>query len=185
MLPTIAVCDVGFFITRKEDFVVNELVDTDRSCSEDLNRRGLDQAFTDRQFGPAAKVWEPRALRVLVIEDDADTAESMARLVKLWGHDVRQEASAQAGLNEAFSYRPDFVLLDIGMPTTDGCSVARQLRLDPRLQGCFIVAITGYGDAEQRRRCYAAGINVFLVKPVDHVVLERLLNLEGGLVVDP
>lgn len=157
-----------------------ELSEQQRSCPEDENRRHLEQAFAERQVGPAPTAWEPRSLRVLVIEDDADTAECMTRLVSLWGHDVRQANSAQAGLKEAFVYRPDFVLLDIGMPTMDGCAVARQLRLDPRLQGCFIVAITGYGDAEQRRRCYEAGINVFLVKPVDHVVLETLLNLESG-----
>jgi CheY-like chemotaxis protein len=163
---------------------VNELAQQQRSCSEDINRRRLDRAFAERQFGPAAKAWEPRSLRVLVIEDDADTAESMARLVKLWGHDVRQATSSQAGLKEAFAYRPDFVLLDIGLPTMDGCSLARQLRLEPRLQGCFIVAITGYGDVEQRRRSYDAGINIFLVKPVDPQFLETLLNLESENVAE-
>ena len=162
--------------------VMIELAQKQRSCPENVNRDHLDHAFAERQYGPAAKAWEPRALRVLVIEDDADTAECMARLVRLWGHDVRQATAAQSGLKEAFAFRPDFVLLDIGMPTMDGCALARQLRLDSRLQGCFIVAITGFGDAEQRRRCYDAGINVFLVKPVDYVVLETLLNLENDQV---
>jgi CheY-like chemotaxis protein len=161
---------------------MSDLAQKQRSCPEDVNREHLAHAFAERQFGPAPKAWEPRALRVLVIEDDPDTAECMARLVKLWGHDVRQANAAQTGLEIAFAFRPDFVLLDIGMPTMDGCSLARQMRLDPRLQGCFIVAITGYGDAELRAQCYEAGINVFLVKPVDHVVLETLLNLEGDLV---
>jgi CheY-like chemotaxis protein len=161
---------------------VIELAQTQRSCTEDANRTQLDQAFAERQFGPAAKSWEPRSLRVLVIEDDADTAESMSRLIRLWGHDVRQATSARAGLDEAFAYRPDFVLLDIGLPTMDGCALARQLRLDRRLQGCFIVAITGYGDAEQRRRSYEAGINLFLVKPVDPHFLETILNLEADQV---
>ena len=160
-------------------FLVNELTQVQRSCSENINRHQLDQAFADRQYGPAANVWEPRKLRVLVIEDDSDTAESMARLIGLWGHDVRRATSARAGLNEAFTYRPDFVLLDIGMPIMDGCSLARQMRLDPRLRGCCIVAITGYGGAEQRRRAYDAGINLFLVKPVDPLMLEKLLNLES------
>jgi DNA-binding response OmpR family regulator len=155
------------------------LENAQRSCSEDANRRQLDQAFAARQFGPAARVWEPRSLRVLVIEDEADTAESMARLIRLWGHDVRQATDARAGLSEALAYRPDFVLLNIGMPTMDGCALARQLRLEPRLLGCFIVAITGFGDEEQRRRSYDAGINLFLVKPVDAHVLETLLNLES------
>src|SRR5688572_20348539 len=98
-----------------------------RSCTEDINRRQLEQAFALRQFGPAVKAWEPRPLRVLVIEDDTDTAECMARLIKLWGHDVRQANTAQGGLDEALAYRPDFVLLDIGLPGIDGCAVARQL----------------------------------------------------------
>jgi CheY-like chemotaxis protein len=159
-----------------------ELAQKQRSCPEDINRHHLEHAFAERQNGPAATPWEPRALRVLVIEDDADTADCMTRLVRLWGHDVRQATTAQAGLKEAFAYRPDFVLLDIGMPMMDGCTLARQLRLEPRLRGCFIVAITGYGDAEQRRRCYDAGINVFLVKPVDDAFLETLLNLEADQV---
>ena len=150
-----------------------------RSCSEDMNRGRLRQAFAERQFEPAPKSWEPRSLRVLVIEDDVDTAESMSRLVRLWGHDVRQANAPQAGLEEALAYHPDFVLLDIAMPGMDGCALARQLRVNPRLQGCFIVAITGFGDAEQRRRCYEAGVNVFLVKPVDPAFLEALLNLQG------
>jgi CheY-like chemotaxis protein len=150
-----------------------------RSCSEDTNRRRLHEAVEARQQRPAATAWEPRSLRVLVIEDDRDAAESMAQLVRLWGHDVRQANSAQAGLEEAFAYRPDFVLLDIAMPIMDGYALARQLRLHSRLQGCFIVAITGYGDDEQRRRSYESGINLFLVKPVDPIVLEKLLQLEG------
>jgi CheY-like chemotaxis protein len=151
-----------------------------RSCSEDTNRRALDHAFAERQFGPAAKVWEPRPLRILVIDDDVDTAESLARLVRLWGHEVRHASTSQAGLDEACGFRPDFVLLDISMPTMDGCAVARQLRLKPHLQGCFIVAITGFGDPELRREACDAGINVFLIKPVDYAVLETLLNLEGN-----
>ena len=165
-----------------KDPPVVDLAQTQRSCPEDVNRRQLEHAFAERQYGPAPKAWEPRPLRVLVVEDDSDTAECMARLVRLWGHEVRQANTAQAGLEEALAFRPDFVLLDIGLPMMDGCEVARKLRLEPRLQGCFIVAITGLGDAEQRRRCYDAGVNVFLVKPVDHVVLETLLNLEDDQV---
>jgi len=160
-------------------------VEEKRTCSEDTNRRRLHEAVEARQQTPAAEPWEPRSLRVLVIEDDPDAAECMARLVTLWGHDVRQANSAQAGLEEAFAYRPDFVLLDIAMPVMDGYALARQLRADARLRGTFIVAITGYGDDEQRRRSYESGINLFLVKPVDPVVLEKLLQLEGDYVNRP
>jgi CheY-like chemotaxis protein len=157
---------------------VIEQLHQQRTCPEEFNRRHLEHAFTDRQFGPAPKAWEPRRLRVLVIEDDVDTAESMSRLVKLWGHDVQQATAARAGLELARAFRPDFVLLDIAMPGMDGCTVARRLHEERQLQGCCIVAITGYGDAEQRHRCSDAGVDEFLVKPVDLKVLQSLLNLQ-------
>jgi CheY-like chemotaxis protein len=116
-------CNVGFVISRLKVSFVIELAHNQRSCPEEINRHHLEHAFAQRQYGPAATAWEPRALRVLVIEDDADTAECMARLVRLWGHDVRQATTARTGLEEAFAFRPDFVLLDIGMPTMDGCSL--------------------------------------------------------------
>src|SRR6478672_10879665 len=106
-----------------------------RACSEETNRRRLSEALATRQAGPPAEAWEPRPLRVLIVEDDSDTAESMSRLVRLWGHDVRQANNAQAGLEEASLFRPDFVLLDIALPGMDGHALARQLRLDPRLRG--------------------------------------------------
>jgi len=152
-------------------------VNKQRTCSEDVNRHHLDHAFTDRQFGPAPEAWEPRPLRVLVIEDDADTADSLSRLVKLWGHDVHQATTAKAGVDLALTYHPDFVLLDIAMPGMDGCAVAQRLHSDPHLQGCCIGAMTGSGDAEQQQRCAEAGIDQFLVKPVDLDTLESVLNL--------
>jgi len=147
--------------------------------SEEMNRTTLRQALTEREQRPRAIPWEPRSLRVLVIDDDQDTAEATARLIRLWGHDVRKATSAKAGLEEAVAYRPDFLLLDIGMPMMDGCELARQLRSDAGLKGCFIAVITGYGSAQQRRHCREAGVDLFLVKPVDPTILESLLTLEG------
>lgn len=148
--------------------------------SEEMNRTTLRQALAEREQRPGAMAWEPRSLRVLVIDDDQDTAEATSRLIRLWGHDARNATSAQAGLEEAIAYRPDFLLLDIGMPMMDGCELARQLRLDARLQGCFIAVVTGYGSDQQRRHCREAGVDLFLVKPVDPTILESLLTLEGG-----
>jgi len=153
-------------------------LDEQNSGLEDIYQSSLRQAVAARQHNPAAVAWEPRSLRVLVIDDNRDTAEATARLVRLLGHDVRQANGGYAGIAEAAAYRPDFLLLDIKMPSMDGCEAAIQLRLDSRFQGCFIVAITGHGDDEQRRRCQEAGIDLFLVKPVDPVVLESLLALE-------
>jgi len=107
-----------------------------------------------------------------------DTAESMSRLVKLWGHDVQQATAAKTGLDLARTFRPDFILLDIAMPGMDGCFVARQLHEERQLLGCCIVAVTGYGDPEHRHQCYEAGIDDFLVKPVDLARLQSLLTLQ-------
>jgi len=147
--------------------------------SDEMNRTTLGQALAAREQRPRELAWEPRPLRVLVIDDEQDTAEATSRLIRLWGHDVRKATSAKAGLEEAVAYRPDFLLLDIGMPMMDGCELARQLRSDARLRGCFIAVITGYGSAQQRRRCQEAGVDLFLVKPVNPTILEFLLALEG------
>ena len=143
------------------------------------NRSNLRQAIAVRQLQPGTIGREPRLLRVLVIDDDRDTAESTSRLIKLWGHDVRHANTAQAGLEAAVAFRPDFLLLDIAMPHMDGCDIAREVRSTKSLRGCFIVAISGYGNSDQRRRCREAGVDIFLVKPVNLEVLESLLMLES------
>ena len=155
------------------------------SGSEATNRRDLRQAVATRIGRKRDESLPPRLLRVLVIDDDRDTAEGVSRLVKHWGHQVHQVDSAQAGLEVAVAYRPDLLLLDISMPIMDGCEMACLIRLDSRLDGCFIVAVTGYADDEQRTRCFEAGVDLFLVKPVDPVVLESLLDLEGNYVKRP
>jgi two-component system, chemotaxis family, CheB/CheR fusion protein len=123
-----------------------------------------------------------RLLRVLVIDNDPDTVDAESRLARLWGHEVRQAYSGQDGLEIAIAFRPDLLLLDIGMPTMDGCDMARRLRLDSRLHHCFIVAVTGFADEVSRDQCSAAGIDLLLIKPVDSVILESLLALEGDYV---
>jgi CheY-like chemotaxis protein len=161
---------------------MSETNEQQASGSAAMNQRDLRQVIAGRTGRKRDELLSPRLLRVLVIDDDRDTSESISRLVKLWGHQVHQVNSAQAGLEVAVAYRPDLLLLDISMPIMDGCEMARQLRLDPRLDGCFIVAITGYGDEEQRTRCRKAGVDLLLVKPVDSLVLESLLALEGNYV---
>jgi DNA-binding response OmpR family regulator len=123
-----------------------------------------------------------RLLRVLVIDDDRETTDSLSRLARDWGNEVRWAYDAEVGLKLAAVFQPDLLLLDIAMPQVDGCELAGKLRADARLKECFMIAVTGRGDEAHRRRCQEAGIDLVLVKPVDPLILESLLTLESEYV---
>ena len=161
---------------------MNESDDQPFDTSANTNRRRLLEAVATLGNRKHVVASAKRRLRVLLIDDDPDTVEAFSLLAGLWGHDVQKAISAQEGLVIAAAYRPDLLLVDVGMPVMDGCQMARLVRLDSRLQGCFIVAITGHGDEEQRRRCCEAGIDLLLVKPVDASLLKSLLALETDYV---
>jgi len=116
-----------------------------------------------------------RSLRVLVVEDNIDAAESLATLLKLWNHDVHVVHDGRSALEEARLQQPEVVLLDIGLPGLDGYQVARRLREELGLDHTLLVAMTGYGQPEDRRRSQEAGIHHHFVKPVEPVVLRNLL----------
>ena len=114
-------------------------------------------------------------LRVLVVEDDADTAETTAYLLAAAGHSVCVARNGPAALLEAQADPPDVVLLDLAMPKMDGCEVARRIRamgLNPRP---LLVAVTGYGAAQDHERTSSAGFDAHLVKPADPELLLKLL----------
>jgi CheY-like chemotaxis protein len=102
--------------------------------------------------GPLPLSGEKKPARVLVIDDSVDTARGMARLLKLLGHEVAVAYSGPEGIEEAKKYRPEFVLLDIGLPGMDGYEVAAHLRRDECCRDAVIIAISGYGQDEDRRR---------------------------------
>jgi PAS domain S-box-containing protein len=114
--------------------------------------------------------------RVLVVDDNVDSAESLAVLLRLYGHDVRLAHDGEAALEEARSFRPDVMFLDIDLPKMDGYEVAQRLRLEPTMGGLTLVAMTGYGQEEERRRTREAGFHSHLVKPVDFDMLQELLS---------
>jgi two-component system CheB/CheR fusion protein len=116
-----------------------------------------------------------RPVRVLVVEDNVDAAESLATLLRLWGHDVRVVHDGLEALDAAREYQPEVVLLDIGLPGLDGYQVAERLRDQEGLEGTLLVAMTGYGQPEDRRRSREAGIQHHFVKPVEPFVLRNLL----------
>jgi len=113
---------------------------------------------------------------ILVVDDNGDAAEMLAMLLRLKGHQVRTAYNGLAALDAVRAQPPEVVLCDIGMPGMDGLEVARRLRQDLGLKQGLLVAMTGYGGEEDRRRSQEAGFNVHLVKPVDVSALEPLLS---------
>jgi two-component system CheB/CheR fusion protein len=112
---------------------------------------------------------------VLIVDDDADTADSLALLVELWGHVVRVARSGDDAMAMALAHRPDVLLLDVAMPGMDGFRLARLIRRQPCLDGVLLVAITGYADDAHRRLGKRAGFDRYLAKPVEPGVVEALL----------
>ena len=115
---------------------------------------------------------------VLVVDDNADAATSVAMLLRMAGHDVEVEHDGPAALEKVAAAAPDVVLLDIGLPGMSGYEVARQLRLRPEGQGLRIYALTGYGQEEDRKRSLEAGFDGHLVKPV--VPADLLALIDGA-----
>jgi signal transduction histidine kinase/DNA-binding response OmpR family regulator len=122
--------------------------------------------------GPARNV----PLRVLVVEDEVAVAEMLLMLLRLWGHETEGAHDGPGGLAAAETFRPDVILCDIGLPGRNGYQVAQQLRQRRGSAGRpVLVAITGYGQEEDRRRAEAAGFDCHMTKPVDVHALEVLL----------
>ena len=113
--------------------------------------------------------------RVLVVDDNVDSADSIAMLLQVSGHEVRVAYSGQDGLDMADKYQPDIVLLDIGLPGMDGYEVARRLRKQPESKEAKLIAVTGYGQEAYRLQSQEAGFDYHLVKPVDAQKLQDLL----------
>jgi signal transduction histidine kinase len=113
--------------------------------------------------------------RILVVDDNVDSAEAMAMMLQMAGNEVRMSHDGPSALAEAANFRPDVVLLDIGLPGMDGYEVARRLRALPHLQQALLIAQTGWGQADDRRRAREAGFDHHLVKPVELSALHELI----------
>ncbi len=114
--------------------------------------------------------------RVLIVDDNVDGAESLAIFLQLLGLETRTAYDGPAGLEAAEEFRPQVVLLDIGLPRMDGYEVARRIRHHPELRDVLLVALSGYGQADDKRRSREAGFDHHLVKPVPPDALSELLN---------
>jgi CheY-like chemotaxis protein/two-component sensor histidine kinase len=133
--------------------------------SEDGDRPSAERDTT-HSVGPS--------LRILVVDDNRDVAGSMALLLQLGGHQVFTAHDGEEALEVAAKERPGVILLDIGLPGMDGYEVCRQLRSQVR-SAAMIIAMTGYGQAEDRQRSMEAGFDAHQIKPVDHAELMKLL----------
>jgi CheY-like chemotaxis protein len=114
--------------------------------------------------------------RILIVDDNVDSAESLAIVLRLTGHEAQTAHDGEAALEVARQRLPDIVLLDIGLPRMDGLEVARRLRQDLGLKDALLIAMTGYGQDEDKRRSQDAGFNAHLTKPVELSELQALLT---------
>jgi len=140
-------------------------------------RLPLIEANTATEAAAATNVSARR--RVLIVDDNEDAAESLSMLLSLDGHEVRTVATAQGALEVVRQSPPEVVLLDIGLPDIDGYEVARRVRAMPDRAQVRLVALTGYGQSEDRRRTESIGFDAHLVKPVDLALLQRTLERLG------
>jgi signal transduction histidine kinase len=114
-------------------------------------------------------------LSILLIEDNADSAKSLQMLLSLHGHRVEVAHDGSEGLTVAKAKKPDVVISDLGLPGMDGYALAKQIKSDPSLRGSYLVALSGYGREDDRKRTREAGFDEHLVKPVDMAALKRVL----------
>ena len=117
-----------------------------------------------------------KRLRILVVDDNVDGAESMAMLLGLMKHDVRVSHNGLDALEEAIRMKPDVAILDIGLPGMDGYTLARELRARSETSQSVLIAMTGYGRAEDREKSHSAGLQYHLVKPVQYEELAKVLS---------
>jgi CheY-like chemotaxis protein len=136
---------------------------------------------------PAGDATPKAPSRILVVDDLAASAETLMTLLEMEGYDVRVANEGMEALRIAEDFRPDVVLLDIGLPGMNGFEVANKLRQQPESRNALLIALTGYGEAESRSRSAQAGFDFHMVKPADvNVLLSLLANpqqaRQGGAV---
>ena len=119
--------------------------------------------------------------RVLVVDDNVDAANSIAKILRLFGHDVRCVYDGPSALSEAQTYQPEVFVLDIGLPGMDGYQLAKRLRANDAFKRAPLIAVTGYGQDDDRARSREAGFNYHLTKPVDPEVLHDILTVSHAV----
>jgi CheY-like chemotaxis protein len=123
---------------------------------------------------PSPKPDQP-GFRILVVDDNHESALSLAMMLSIMGHETRTANDGESAVTTAESFLPDVVLLDIGLPKLNGYEVAQRIREQAWGKAMFLIAVTGWGQEEDRRRSTEVGLDVHMVKPVEPAALERLL----------
>lgn len=118
----------------------------------------------------------PAPKKVLVVEDNLDSVQALVLLLQDMGHQVVYAINGDGALEVAKHMRPDFVLLDLGLPGIDGFEVCRRIKADPALSAARVIAVTAYEGTQYRERSAAAGFDMHLVKPVSPRIFEELLG---------
>src|SRR5437762_11646846 len=118
--------------------------------------------------------------RILVVDDNRDAADALAKLIRSFGHEVRAVYGGKEALEETASFLPDMALVDIGMPDLDGYETVTELRQRRGQVHLIVVAVTGHNSDEDKRRAYESGFDLHVAKPMDVETLKELLTL-----VDP
>jgi CheY-like chemotaxis protein len=111
----------------------------------------------------------------LVVDDNADGAKSLAMLVKIMGHETMTAFNGADGIIAVSSFRPNLIFLDIGLPGMNGYEVCRTIRNDPAVATTKLVALTGWGTEEDKRRAVEAGFDFHLTKPADSALVEEII----------
>jgi CheY-like chemotaxis protein len=138
-----------------------------------LSAGARDAAGAATSPAPAGATQHP--LNILIVDDNADAAESLAALLRTEGHVTTIRENAQAALEEAGRLHPDALILDIGLPDMDGYELSRRLHGAPETRDAAYIALTGYGQAHDRVLAKAAGFQHYFVKPIDMTALQRVL----------
>jgi CheY-like chemotaxis protein len=134
------------------------------------------QVSAERNETPAPK----SSLRILIVDDNRDSADSLGMLLQIMGNDIRMAHDGQEGVDVAEEFRPDVVLLDIGLPKLNGYEACRRIRKQPWGSSVVLIALTGWGQDDDRRRSHEAGFDHHMVKPVDPQALMGLLHELNG-----
>src|SRR5438477_435634 len=112
-----------------------------------------------------------RDYRVLIVDDNRDAANTLAALARLWGYEAQTAYDGRTGLEKARSFHPNCLVLDIGLPGIDGCTLAHRVRQHPALSGAKLIALSAFSSEDHGRRIHEAGFDYYLIKPADPSIL--------------
>ena len=126
-------------------------------------------------FKPSVTHTPVRRFKILVVDDNYDSALSLAMMLSIMGHDTRTAHDGESAVDTAESFQPEVILRDIGLPKLNGYEVAQRIREKPWGAAMYLIAVTGWGQDEDRQRSSEVGLNQHMVKPVEPSALEKLL----------